>query len=540
MYSEIFKSISDITRTEVYQDTEIRTFMYLRDKSQLKNIEWANHCIFVVTKKIDFAGLEKVNACYSFLLLSEEFYKEIKEMFPKSNLAIMLETDIPARKRVFSAIQNSYIGNDYIGRSMMRITYLDRAEVSIDALLQETYAILQNPLIVFDATLSKIAEAGTDKFKSEQSEESIFDYDFAEYINDILSKKETSFSGATKDDLMVIDNLRYTPDGDPDTGVFIWKDKDLFYNNVISWLMSRKNHFGYLYMNCYVRPMTASDLRIFEFASMIIANRLWVKTDEGQGSKNTNRLISFNALLSNICAGSLINNEEIHKKIKTFDVKLKNGFLLICIRTEKDNHLSSGFESELRQLVNTFELGYAFKVGEYHAVLISTDQPVKNRNRISATFDELLKRKNMFGAISRSFYSITELKVRYDTVNDFLDIIESMGAKPGICKMEDYILHHIIHVYSEKYNPEVLEHSILHDLKKMNSSDVNYYETLRTYFDSDRDMLKASKQLFIHYNTMKYRINRIREETGIDIDDASTALWIKLSFYIDDFIKDKV
>ncbi|MBK5242741.1 MAG: helix-turn-helix domain-containing protein [Clostridium sp.] len=43
---------------------------------------------------------------------------------------------------------------------------------------------------------------------------------------------------------------------------------------------------------------------------------------------------------------------------------------------------------------------------------------------------------------------------------------------------------------------------------------------------------KTSKALIIHRNTLLYRLNRIMQLTGIDLDDTDTCTHLLLSFYL--------
>ena len=43
--------------------------------------------------------------------------------------------------------------------------------------------------------------------------------------------------------------------------------------------------------------------------------------------------------------------------------------------------------------------------------------------------------------------------------------------------------------------------------------------TLSAYLKNDRDALKTAAQLYVHRNTLAYRIKRIQELCPIDLDD---------------------
>ncbi|HYH28808.1 MAG TPA: helix-turn-helix domain-containing protein [Pseudonocardia sp.] len=44
------------------------------------------------------------------------------------------------------------------------------------------------------------------------------------------------------------------------------------------------------------------------------------------------------------------------------------------------------------------------------------------------------------------------------------------------------------------------------------------------YLESFGDMVSAARRLHVHPNTLRYRLRRIRELTGLDLDDADTRL----------------
>lgn len=62
-------------------------------------------------------------------------------------------------------------------------------------------------------------------------------------------------------------------------------------------------------------------------------------------------------------------------------------------------------------------------------------------------------------------------------------------------------------------------------------------ETIRAYFESGGNLKRVSEQLFTHYNTVIYRINRIRDVYGIDLRDPETAFNFQLALKIKELIQ---
>lgn len=58
------------------------------------------------------------------------------------------------------------------------------------------------------------------------------------------------------------------------------------------------------------------------------------------------------------------------------------------------------------------------------------------------------------------------------------------------------------------------------------------YETLKEYLNSNCNAKQASSKLFIHYKTMLYRLEKIKDEYGINLSDVSSRLYIELGIHL--------
>ena len=59
-----------------------------------------------------------------------------------------------------------------------------------------------------------------------------------------------------------------------------------------------------------------------------------------------------------------------------------------------------------------------------------------------------------------------------------------------------------------------------------------YLDTLRIYLDEERSAKAAAEKMFIHKNTLVYRIKYLKEHTNWDLDSAALRNYLRLSFYI--------
>jgi purine catabolism regulator len=79
---------------------------------------------------------------------------------------------------------------------------------------------------------------------------------------------------------------------------------------------------------------------------------------------------------------------------------------------------------------------------------------------------------------------------------------------------------------------EMLAPLALYDKEK----DTNLIETLKLYFECGSNLKRVSEEMYTHYNTIIYRMQRIREISGLDLEDPSTRLNVQIALKIMDLI----
>ena len=62
-------------------------------------------------------------------------------------------------------------------------------------------------------------------------------------------------------------------------------------------------------------------------------------------------------------------------------------------------------------------------------------------------------------------------------------------------------------------------------------------KTLQTYFEHNGNLTRMSERLFTHYNTVLYRINRINQITGMDLNDPNDRLNLEIALKIKEIIE---
>ena len=73
--------------------------------------------------------------------------------------------------------------------------------------------------------------------------------------------------------------------------------------------------------------------------------------------------------------------------------------------------------------------------------------------------------------------------------------------------------------------------------KTIDNIDEETLNTVNTFFENSLNISETSRQLFIHRNTLIYRLNKLQRLTGLDVRNLDDAITFKLSVMVNKKIR---
>uniref|UniRef100_UPI00286EEACB PucR family transcriptional regulator n=1 Tax=Anaerosporobacter sp. TaxID=1872529 RepID=UPI00286EEACB len=144
------------------------------------------------------------------------------------------------------------------------------------------------------------------------------------------------------------------------------------------------------------------------------------------------------------------------------------------------------------------------ELGENLVVILSNPQPI---NLVSVAYREVKKMKEI------SF----KCRVKGDIIRySDLGIYTILSLIPN---------HPEVHSYIKRFVEPIREYDVKNNTKLL--------ETLITYYELGGNAKEASKHLYIHYNTMMYRLDKVKNILEIDIDHVETKLQLQIALKLD-------
>ncbi|WP_414151545.1 PucR family transcriptional regulator [Acetobacterium carbinolicum] len=132
--------------------------------------------------------------------------------------------------------------------------------------------------------------------------------------------------------------------------------------------------------------------------------------------------------------------------------------------------------------------------------------------------------------VSTRFTDILEVKNAFQQMQAIQSVYQKLNLEKPLTFYEDILLYHFMELASKEHD---LNKFCLPILKKIEEYDnVNgtlLKESLEAYLESGRNIQKAAERLYMHKNTLYYRLKRIEDFFNLDLNDENLCFNLQFS-----------
>jgi Regulator of polyketide synthase expression len=248
-------------------------------------------------------------------------------------------------------------------------------------------------------------------------------------------------------------------------------------------------------------------------------------------------LISGNTVYQKLLYDLLIgaSPEEIAPRIAglQFDPHL----CALCLRPARylgQQHLKEQVAGRLVRLVPGTR--FTFHENGIAALAPLGEAPDLSAEQLSG-LEELAKAEFLRVGVSNTFFQPENFARRYAQARRALELLSRLKPEASVCRYADCSFYDLLNSAPEPESLGLYCHpalSILSRYDRDNGTDL--YHTLGTYLECGGSVKLTAEALFIHRNSLNYRMERIRELTQADLEDSNTRFLLSMSYRIDHFI----
>ncbi|NLK38639.1 MAG: PucR family transcriptional regulator [Clostridiales bacterium] len=186
---------------------------------------------------------------------------------------------------------------------------------------------------------------------------------------------------------------------------------------------------------------------------------------------------------------------------------------------------------------------YVISIGEYDIVLVKELQPgfdMKDVENIAVTIAETLNSEfytKVSIGISTAVDNIKDLARAFKEAQVALEVGKVFDTEKNIVSYENLGIGRLIYQL-----PTTLCEMFLQEVFKKGSLDSLDRETLMTvqsFFENNLNVSETSRKLFVHRNTLVYRLEKIRKLTGLDLREFEHAITFKVALMVKKYLTSK-
>ncbi|MFD0616184.1 helix-turn-helix domain-containing protein [Paenibacillus sp. GCM10027629] len=251
-----------------------------------------------------------------------------------------------------------------------------------------------------------------------------------------------------------------------------------------------------------------------------------------------------------------INEIREHANLFNWNIDEPHTIGIFVIQFEKDAQKSDLFESNarrnwiwerIREYVSRTKPGILLTRKDEYVITIVPQEKAKGDfwktfyNRIQKLVQAEYDNAVLYAGISQEASHISEYPLCYKQAQKTLTILCSHFPSKG------YLSFHQLGAYSVLYHlgdplaaPLFIKTYLEPLLSYRDGKNKDLFHSLRTYLQTNGNIKDTAEILYIHRSSLKYRLEKIREVLGFDIDDAEQRFNLMLAYKLHDLFSEKI
>lgn len=286
---------------------------------------------------------------------------------------------------------------------------------------------------------------------------------------------------------------------------------------------------GHLFIVGYFKKITPGDVAFADYLGEMVLLAL-----EKDIRYSISRGKDYENFLHHILSGTLKEKEEIKRQLAPLGWEMEGRY---CVM-----RYLSGEEDEIQTEIICAELE---KMHSSKPVImdggIVAVFPLEQEERIRK-LETLLERfvdaHGGYAGLSDEFDGFYRAAVYYRQALICLEMGQAFLRKNCI-SYRHYAVLHLLYLGQKNVDMNMVCEKAVFRLRDYDREhDSEYCATLEAYLRNERNIAATAEELYIHRNTLLYRIARLKYLTGLELDDYQIRIRVGISFYFMKYLED--
>ena len=254
----------------------------------------------------------------------------------------------------------------------------------------------------------------------------------------------------------------------------------------------------------------------------------------------------FGALAADLIEFRLTDPEELEQRLKQIQLAVRRYYHVMLVSFgDKQDRASIPWNYVISQLERVFPFS---NITTYRGDILLIIRKMNRGVRLS--FDrealrQILEYHDGYAAIGNFSEFLTSLPPVYYQTKSALRLGMVMDPEKRIYFYEDYSMYQMVELAQQSTRQDLGSRNIVHLCHPSlialvmydNKTGNNLTDVLYTYLCCERNAAEAAKALYIHRNTMLYKIKKIEDVMGQDLDSPALRERLLFSYHVLEYMR---
>lgn len=385
----------------------------------------------------------------------------------------------------------------------------------VQPLVDEGYQVLDNPITISDLAFNVVAYSEGPKLNDQ-----VRTFLKNDYINS-YNTDYVKFRNSRQFEKIHISS-------DP---VYIHQKEN--YSFIIANVIVDKKIVAYILVPEYQKPFSEFDYIFIQVLSNIIS----------LGIKRNQLVLNickrpYELLIEDILEGNIKNPKVIKDKMSQNGINIKeysHMYIMTIRQTDFENTIIQYIKKYIERF---FCIGQSVLYNNNIVIVINYDKDDIDVESNIRKLKSFLSANKMYAGVSHCFYNLNDMGKYYKESVRAIELGLKLNKEDIIFFYEDYAVFHMFDLCSKKETLMKLCHpTLLWLLEYDRKNKTSLTHDLHVYLKSGQTLIESAQILNISRRTIAERITKIKEITGINLDDQNQVFNILISFKMLDFYK---
>lgn len=311
--------------------------------------------------------------------------------------------------------------------------------------------------------------------------------------------------------------------------------------------------YGYIVVDIDPQKISEKNKTIIEYSSTMILIKI-----QNQIAVDNSKEIVRSDLIADICMNNIKSMEEVRFRANLQGWTIEKGLLSVIFDIDEFKHSLLHSNKNIDQLEEEKQFIYKIIIQEMDNIpypsyyyrksdsiifLVNIDLD----NNISALdnfiksyikpIHDLLKNKDLSYTltigIGTYYKDIMQTYKSYNEAVEAINISRVFKEVDDISSYKDVIIFkYLMEIMSKKEYQSIYTNLVKEIISLDHSNKTEYFKTLKCIIKNDWNLKDSSEELFIHYNTIIYRLERLKDMLGMSLDNFYEKFMISLTVMI--------